>query len=327
VIIGSTRYRRDMAEWDELGRGTGVGGRTALHAAANHDGEPHLERLLQSTGLPIDTLDAQGATPLHWASELGCPEVIRTLARLGASLDVKDGAGHTPIDLAVLSREPLTIDALIDAGARAARLESLLEAAAMGSVPAMRLIPPTARNTAGQSLAHWAAEHDRIELLPAEVNVADEGGRVALHCARSAQMTRALLQRGADVRATDAQGNTALHWLGHFATAEQVQLLLEAGADPRARNAGGFSPLEHALEHGLHPAMELLGAAYVFAGEDLSEPGWSVTHYAAALGSPSAVSALRVAGRLDEPSDDGYSVLDQARAFGCEVAVRLISGG
>lgn len=71
--------------------------------------------------------------------------------------------------------------------------------------------------------------------------------------------------------------------------------------------------------------MQLLGAAYVFHPEDLSEPGWSVTHYAAALGSASAVEALRAAGRLDEPSDDGYSVLDQARAFGCDEAVRLLT--
>ena len=313
-----------VAEWDELGLGRGVGGRTALHAAANHDGEPHLERLLEATGLPIDVRDDQGATPLHWAAEAGCPEVISTLARLGASLDLPDGAGLTPIDLAVISREPLTLDALISAGARAAREESLIDAARLGSVPAMRLLPEGARGSDGQTLAHWAAEADCLELLPPAVNVADAGGLSPLFLARSAAMTRALLQRGADVRAADASGNTALHWLGASATSEQLEALLAAGADPRARNAKGLTPLENALEHGLHPAMELLGRAYVFHADDLSEPGWSVTHYAAALGSPSAVSALRVAGRLDEPSDDGYSVLDQARAFGCDDAVRLL---
>jgi ankyrin repeat protein len=188
----------------------------------------------------------------------------------------------------------------------------------------MRLLPEGARAADGQTLAHWAAEAGRIELLPAEVNVPDERGLYPLFLARSAAMTRALLERGADVRAADGFGNTALHWLGSFATAEQLQVLLDAGADPRARNAKGFTPLENALEHGLHPAMELLGAAYLFHREDLSEPGWSVTHYAAALGSRSAITALKLAGRLEEPSEDGYRVVDQARAFGCAEALALL---
>lgn len=95
--------------------------------------------------------------------------------------------------------------------------------------------------------------------------------------------------------------------------------MLQAGSDQRARNAKGLTPLENALEHGLHPAMELLGPAYVFHPDDLSEPGWSVTHYAAALGSVSAVTALARAGRLVEKSDDGYTVADQARAFGLQL--------
>ncbi len=310
-----------MPEWDDLGARRGVGGRTALHVAACHEGESQLERLVRETGLPIDVRDDAGATPLHWASEAGCPEVVRTLARLGAAVDLPDGEGSTPIDLAVLSREPLTLEALINAGARAARVESLMEAARMGSVPAMRLLPPGARAADGRTLAHWAAEAGSVELLPAEVRAADVSGVVPLFCSRSAEMTRALLARGADVRAVDNAGNGCLHWLGYFATQEQLRVLLDAGADMRLRNALGLTPLENALEHGLHPAMELLGAAYLFHGEDLSEPGWSVTHYAAALGSRSAITALRLAGRIDEMSDDGYSVLDQARAFGCEAAI------
>lgn len=315
-----------MPEWDDLGAGRGVGGRTALHVAACHEGESQLERLVRETRLPVDVRDDSGATPLHWAAEAGCPEVIRTLARLGAAVDLPDGEGFTPIDLAVLSREPLTIEALISSGARAARVESLIDACRMGLVPAMRLLPEGARSSDGQTLAHWAAEAGAVELLPADVCSADANGIVPLFLSRSAEMTRTLIARGADVRAADNVGNTCLHWLGHFATAEQLSVLLEAGADMRARNARGLTALENALEFGLHPSMELLGAAYLFHGEDLSEPGWSVTHYAAALGSLSAITALRLAGRIDELSDDGYTVLDQARAFGCGAAILRLGG-
>src|SRR5689334_374210 len=185
----------------------GVGGRTALHEAANHEGEPHLERLLRETGLPIDVRDDQGATPLHWAAEAGCPEVIRTLARLGAGVDLLDGSGFSPLDLAVLSREPLTLEALFSCGARVAKVESLVEAAKMGSTFAMERLP---KGTPG--LACWVAETERVDLLEGlDVNAADAGGVRALFVSRSVAMTRALLARGADVRAVDVMGNTVLH--------------------------------------------------------------------------------------------------------------------
>ncbi len=57
------------------------------------------------------------------------------------------------------------------------------------------------------------------------------------------EAVRSLLQQGADVNASEADGATALAWATHRADSKTVELLLSAGADPSAASDYGVTPL------------------------------------------------------------------------------------
>jgi hypothetical protein len=66
----------------------------------------------------------------------------------------------------------------------------------------------------------------------------------------SAEVVRWLLERGADVRARNRMGRTALHVAAERnRSARVVEVLAEAGADLKARDDGGMTPLEVAVGH------------------------------------------------------------------------------
>ena len=78
----------------------------------------------------------------------------------------------------------------------------------------------------------------------------------------------ALIGNGADVRAKDRDGTTALHWAAHLGDADVVSALIRAGADVRATNEFGATPVSAAAEVGNAQALQLL----LKAGADPESP-------------------------------------------------------
>ena len=65
---------------------------------------------------------------------------------------------------------------------------------------------------------------------------------------QDAAAVNALLDRGADVDAAEADGATALHWAAQLDDLATVELLLDAGAAPTAANRFDVTPLELAAQ-------------------------------------------------------------------------------
>ena len=79
----------------------------------------------------------------------------------------------------------------------------------------------------------------------------------------------ALLGENVDVRATSADGTTALHWAARSDDLDLADRLLKAGADPKAANRYGVTPLYLAAVNGSAAMIERL----LKAGADANEVG------------------------------------------------------
>ena len=160
-------------------------------------------------------------------------------------------AGDTALHLAAAALRPLTVQALIGAGADS-NAENRRGATALHSACDAR---PMAGGT-------WnpAKQRSVIELLldaGADIEHKDKAGAVPLHRAvraRSPGAVRCLLERGARVDATHGRRRTTSLHIGtrstgasgtrgaHAEQQEIVALLLQYGANPRARDANGTLP-------------------------------------------------------------------------------------
>lgn len=111
------------------------------------------------------------------------------------------------------------------------------------------------RDEAGRTPLHAAMSARQLDLsrllvdAGADINAVAADGSTPLHCACAAEFAAGaaeLLGRGADVGCVDAAGRTALHVACGRQHAELCRRLLRAGADRAARCGRGRLPLEHA---------------------------------------------------------------------------------
>lgn len=108
-----------------------------------------------------------------------------------------------------------------------------------------------------------------VELLishGANVNATDDQGQTPLHWASGGKDTKqehlavitSLIKAGADVNAHDALGSTPLHRAAFFGHPKIVRLLLSQHADDNARDVNGLTPMRMAMENGHQEALDVL---------------------------------------------------------------------
>ena len=112
---------------------------------------------------------------------------------------------------------------------------------------------------------------------------------------------RRLLEDGADVNSSQADGATALHWAAYHGDADLAELLLEAGADASAANRNGSTPMWLAASQGDATMIETLLEGGADAKEELPL-GRRPLMLAARAGSVDAVRVL-----LDDGADPNAS--------------------
>src|SRR4051794_3080364 len=77
---------------------------------------------------------------------------------------------------------------------------------------------------------------------------------------RNPEIVRAMIDQGADMKATDRGGSTTLMWAASSETAnlDFVNELLKRGVDPNAKNKSGETALNWAMRRGYTPVVEAL---------------------------------------------------------------------
>ena len=261
-------------------------------------------RALISAKAPVNTVEADGTTPLHWAARANDAEVVRMLLDAGARADHANRYGVTPLSLAAVNGSVPVVEMLLAAGAdpNAAVPGSgetiLMTAARTGSVPVVKaLLARGAKVEAteaafGEDALMWAAHEDHGDvvrvLIEAGANVNARSAPTAyarkqlgqsvlplgawtplMYAARqnAAKAARALLDGGADINLTDPNGTTALVFAIINTHYDLAALLLERGADPNIADTSGMAALYAAVD------MHTLGWAHGRAAPAPPDPG------------------------------------------------------
>ena len=249
------------------------GGMTALLLAAR-EGSVAGARALAEAGANLNVPDRDGTTPLVMAILNRHNDVAALLIEKGAQLDAADSVGMTALYAAVDLRQ---LGSLINRPTPKATGETdnltlvsmLLERGAKID-PRLRLpVLPRFHNAGDAQLGEGATPLMRaakardlpvMKLLLAKganPNVATRnfsnalmfaaglgGGRGRAGDAAGVEAVRLCLEHGADVRAFNDNGDTALHVAAAAGADAIVRLLAEHGADLEAQDKSGRTPLD-----------------------------------------------------------------------------------
>ena len=236
-------------------------GMIPLATAASMNDEKLVGSLLDA-GADIEARDGSGLTALHRATRNNCKAVMRTLLSRGASTETKSPDGLTPLlEAASWSNVP-ALELLLDAEANieAENREgntALNIVADRGFRPGIDLLldrgaSRETRNKSRRTPLLSAALRlnqeavDRLLRAGTNVDACDGSGSTALigvakvvagrdsvNLGDRVNTMRVLLERGANPRAKDAKGKSALYWAKKDNTVEKkavVQLLKNRGA-------------------------------------------------------------------------------------------------
>src|SRR2546426_6412466 len=109
---------------------------------------------------------------------------------------------------------------------------------------------------------------------------------------RNKEAVRFLLQRKADVNATQIDGTTALHWAVRSDDLEIADLLIRAGANVSVANREGVTPIQLAALNGNAAMIEKLIKAGANPNAPLTKFGDTALMMAARTGKTDAVKVL-----------------------------------
>lgn len=182
--------------------------------------------------------DTSGNQALHLAAWNARIENVKLLLEAGADIHVKGFLDWTPLHYAAKSGSGETCLLLLKRGARLDALNDLsrtpLQEASGGAATAIRNYTPKVAGAEEVFQAIKAGKLKKVKALlsakPKILKAKDDGGRSALLVAamnNQLGIMKLLLEKGADVKAKDRLGNTALYFACSAVNAEAVQLLFD----------------------------------------------------------------------------------------------------
>lgn len=234
---------------------------------------------------------------------LHCPAAIAVLAQAGARFGAKNRRGETALILAALRSTE-------DAG------EALQACLQNGAQPGDVL---RGNHSALVQAAGLKGSREAVQVLleaGADPNQSNAQGITALMAAvraKNVEAARLLLAGGADARAVDEYGTSALHRSAQHCPA-LVGELLDAGADPNALNGHGATPVMNAARYqveGLRTLLARGGRVDVANAQGQTALMWAARH----RGDSATLELLLAAGAsLDAVDASGRSAYDYAGA-------------
>ncbi len=310
--------------------------RNALHAAAAANNVDVLDYLLRQR-LYVDTVDKEGKTPLHIATETSAYDAMTYLMNTGgADALLRTKEIKTSLHIAAAKGDVAAVDVLL---ARAEVRQTLddFRTYEKGYTPLLAAVAENRYEVAERLLAVGANanQQDSTERhslfiavekgFPALVDLLIHNGadvekaprvlgtsQTMLHLINKNGYKTILMQlynAGADLNAVDGTGQTALYKAADARDIEKMQALLELGADPNLANKVGRRPIDAAISPvsytatGVREAMNLLMANG--ANPNLAPAAsqqFSPLHLVAKSDYPDLVKALLSGGAIiDEP--------------------------
>lgn len=284
-------------------------GPTALHVSALIGLSSITKQLLDKAALPVDILNNHGDSALHYAAEEGRDQVVSILLEAGAHIDRQGCEGSTPIHLAVRNGHLSTLQLLLSKKGR-----TDVEYMHTGYYPLEAAV-----------LEETHAE-DAVRLLLDNGAFLRKDSFTALHCAHDENVTKQLIEAGANVNATHYIWGTPLHAAAERGHSSIVRLLLQNGANVHAANHDGQTPLHHVDDMTGRDTARLL----VDSGSDVHaiDPfGNTPLHYAARHGWQDAtflVENWADVNAINTNTDDSNIPLLVAAKYGNRKVVQLL---
>ncbi|KAH9481869.1 Ankyrin repeat-containing protein C6C3.08 [Psilocybe cubensis] len=212
---------------------------------------PLLRSLLAEDPKLVNSVDADGRTPLHWAASSGSAELVQFLIDQKAEVDKVDGSGWSPLHIAgklhasFSFRLPLICmcHILVSAG-NLGVVQELIGAGA----------DVNRKNDNGLTPLHYAASKSRIDIGRLLISRGADGWKYFLHLFRHRAATtgsvgfiRLLIESSTPsnklrLNTADRIGNTPLHLAMDSAHAEAAVVLINAGADRTRENLDEETP-------------------------------------------------------------------------------------
>ena len=262
-----------LASGKACARDATIYGNTPLHTASAAASIPMLQLLIDA-GADVNAVNEDGETPLHRALAMQSNyDLARLLIENGADVFNRAVDGKTPLHTIytdtvgqVLSRDDLLETVPTDANGMS--IAHFL-AWSRHSTPqifecglTLDLSNLWSADAAGKTCLHYAAHRGNLALLayllerssPSDINKPDRLGRTVVHhSARSSRMISVLemvLDKGADMYATDSSSQNLLHHAVRWATPSLIQTLMMLDPDRKllVSDGTGHTPADLALQ-------------------------------------------------------------------------------
>ncbi|KAJ5364610.1 ankyrin repeat-containing domain protein [Penicillium cataractarum] len=291
------------------------------------------------------------ATPLIWATDRRCKELVSMFLRRDVRVDIRDEGGRTALMNAVKLGDTQMISLFLTPGLKGqpthVEFEQLIQLAARnGHSAAIRLLlsKTTIDDTVGSSALLSSARcgnREAVRLLLDKgyaADTQDKDGQNAFHHSAidgSQEIVNMLIEANApSFDAKDNHGRTPLFWAVQNQHLSVAVALLRAGADPNAMEQGGSSPI---LFEGLDPttpkippfpksrdARDLMRKREALMNR--AEPGGQTPLFSAAGSGHHSITKILLdhGANPNVKNKYGETALCWAAGLRCEITVRLL---